>query len=219
MKNAEVENLQKQPKEVELQFESRVNQVMLSTQKKNQNQSSLKSEVPMQCKAEVMKELDKVLPAAVEQGLRDLPFEMVCAFREKTDEANSVVSYDKITVEFNNSDRPGGADGSMNIVTGVFTAVTSGYYIVTFSGWVRVNAGGETVMYLYHNGAKMVESYFKMDMQVGSGVEYVKDQGSRTVVSAACLYLLLFFSLRFNSIKIYSFSNIISIKSDISQIK
>ena len=113
---------------------------------KNVEVENLENKLKMECKAEVEKELDKVLPTAVEQGLRDLPFEMVCVFREKTDEANSVVSYDKITVEFNNSDRPGGADGSMNIVTGVFTAVTSGYYIVTFSGWVRVNAGGETVI-------------------------------------------------------------------------
>ena len=34
-------------------------------------------------RAEVKKELDRVLPDAVEQGLRDLPFEMVCAHQNK----------------------------------------------------------------------------------------------------------------------------------------
>ena len=69
-------------------------------------------EMRMQCKADAKKELDDILPTAIQQGLRDLPFEMVCAFRyEWTDQAeDAVVTYDRITLEFNNSDRPGGAD-------------------------------------------------------------------------------------------------------------
>ena len=69
-KNVEVENLQKRLTGVE---------EMLSTQKKNRNQEAafLKTELTRQCKAEVRKELDKVLRAAVEQGLRELPYEMV----------------------------------------------------------------------------------------------------------------------------------------------
>ena len=35
----------------------------------------------MQCKAEVKKELNEILPTAIQQGLRDLPFEIVCPFR------------------------------------------------------------------------------------------------------------------------------------------
>ena len=127
-KNVEVENLQKRLKEIEVQFESRVEEVILRTQKKNhQEVASLKSEMKiqmadlqnqlkevktqetkMECKAEVKKELDKVLPTAVEQGLRDLPFEMVCAYRHDFSAPNSTISYDRITVEFNNSDHPGG---------------------------------------------------------------------------------------------------------------
>ena len=38
-----------------------------------------------QWKAEVKKELDKVLPTAVERGLRDLPFEIVCAYQKYSD--------------------------------------------------------------------------------------------------------------------------------------
>ena len=53
----------------------------------------------------------------------------------------TVISYDRITMEFDNSDRPGGADGSMNVETGVFTTVTSGFYIVSFSATIRVLAG------------------------------------------------------------------------------
>ena len=84
-KNVEVENLQQQLKEMKVQFaeiESRVEDI-----------ATFKSEM----RAEVRKELDKVLPTVVEQGLRDLTFEMVCAF--KNDWLNlGVVTYDKITV-------------------------------------------------------------------------------------------------------------------------
>ena len=174
-KNVEVENLQKQLKDMEVHFESRMEEVILS-QKKNQQ------EMKMQCKAEMKKELDKVLPTAFEQGLKDLPFEMVCAYKESTGTVG-VINYDRITMEFNNSNRPGGADGRMNIETGVFTTVTSGYYIVTFSGHVTVHAGEYTVMYLYHNGIKVYESQF----ETYSGGDFIQDQGSRTVVSIACL--------------------------------
>merc|ERR1712210_365635 len=183
------ENLNKRVKEGELQFESRLKEVMLNTQKEV---ASLKSEMTMQshslksdgearCKAEVKKELDKVLPTAVEQGLRDLPFEMVCAYQSKWDKVG-VISYDRISVEFNNSDLPGGGDGTMNIETGVFTTVTSGYYIVTFSASVAVEPGEYTWMYLYHNGVRVEESLFETWMQVGSSGDYIEDQGSRTVI-------------------------------------
>ena len=76
------------------------------------------------------------------------------------------------------------ADGSMNIETGVFTAVTSGYYIVTYSAFVRVQAGERTHIWLYHNGDVVEEGLFMTEMHVGSGDDdYIQDQGSRTVVS------------------------------------
>ena len=111
----------------------------------------------MECKAEVKKEVDNVLPTAVEQGLRDLPFEMVCVSQDRWYETNSVISYNRVTVEASNSNQPG---GSMNIETGVFTAVTSGYYISTFSciPQVTTGAGDSTQMWLYHNEARVTES-------------------------------------------------------------
>ena len=154
---------------------------------KNVEVKNLENKLKMECKAEVEKELDKVLPTAVEQGLRDLPFEMVCAYKHDWQEANSTVSYDRIAVEFNNSDRPGGADGSMNIETGVFTTVTSGYYIITFSGSVNAEPGDFTQMYLYHNGVSVEESLYVTNMGLGSGRDFFSDQGSKTVVGIDCL--------------------------------
>ena len=182
-KNVEVENLQKQLKEMKVQFESRVEEVMLRNQR-NQEVDILKSEMKTQI-GDIQSQLKEVMAERKnERGLRDLPFEMVCAFKDHWYEANSVVSYNRTTAEFNNSDRPGGADGTMNIETGVFTTITSGYYIITFSGSVAlVGAGESTVMYLHHNGVKVEESEFQTSMHVGASGDYIWNQGSRTVVS------------------------------------
>ena len=228
-KNAEVENLQEQLKDMKVQFaeiESRMEGMMLSTQKKNQNHEganlsemtlqivdlqnqlkevkadrknenqevakSLKSEMTKKCKAEVKKELEKSLPTAVEQGLRDLPYEMVCAYKEMWYEADSfpgsVISYDRITLEFNNSNQPGGADGTMDIETGVFTTVTSGYYIITFSGNAYVEPGEYTEMWLHHNGVRVEESQIVTSMLVGDSGDAIGGQGSRTVVSTLIVF-------------------------------
>merc|ERR1719234_2352766 len=88
-KNVEVENLQKQLKEMEGQFESRVEEV-----KQNQDQevASLESEMKMQI-GDIQSQLKEVMAERKnEQGLRVLPFEMVCAFRDHWYEANSVVT-------------------------------------------------------------------------------------------------------------------------------
>ena len=95
--NVEMGNLQKQLEEIKAEA---------GDLKKQVKENEIK--VENQCQAEVKKEVDKVLPTAVEQGLRDLPFEMVCAYKLSWTAANSIITYDRITVEFNNSDLPGG---------------------------------------------------------------------------------------------------------------
>ena len=157
-----------------LSYNNSVN-IEMSLLLKVEDVASLKSEM----RADVKEEVDK--------GLRDLPFEMVCAFKDHWYDANSVVSYNRTTAEFNNSDRPGGADGTINIETGVFTTITSGYYIITFSGSVAlVGAGESTVMYLHHNGAPVEES--RCVTAMGGSVDRIQDQVSRTVVSRLLVF-------------------------------
>ena len=73
----------------------------------------------------------------------------------------------------------------MNIETGVFTTVTSGYYIVTFSANSLLNSGDVTAMTLYHNGVYLAESFYQAEMEKSDGYSF--DPGSRTVVSIGCL--------------------------------
>ena len=78
-----------------LSYNSSVN-VEMSLLLKVEEVASLKSKM----RADVKEKVDK--------GLRNLPFEMVCAYQSAWTAANSIVNYDRITVEFNNSNRPGG---------------------------------------------------------------------------------------------------------------
>jgi len=210
-KNVKVENLEKEVKELKVQcghsdmkaadlekqfakMESKMEEIM----QKKQGVAGLKSEV----RAEVKKELNKVLPTAVEQGLKDLPYEMVCAYKGTWSEVG-VVSYDKITVEFNNSNQPGGGDGSMNIETGVFTTITSGYYVITFSGSVGVHAKEYTGMWLNHNGVQLWESRFVTSMYLGGGDAINQVQGSRTVILHLLAGDTVFVRTTTNSDRIY----------------
>ena len=78
-----------------LSYNNSVN-VEMSLLLKVEEVASLKSEM----RADVKEEVDK--------GLRDMPFEMVCVYRNYWSASNSIITYDQISLEFNNSDQPGG---------------------------------------------------------------------------------------------------------------
>ena len=59
----------------------------------------------LQAKNEEIENLQNQLK---KKGLRDLPFEIVCAYQHVWRATASTVTYDRISVEFNNSDQPGG---------------------------------------------------------------------------------------------------------------
>ena len=89
----------------------------------------------------------------------------------------------------------------MNIETGVFTTVTSGYYIVTYSASVDVHAGEYTYMYLYQNGVQLKESESYTAMgYIENGDNHIYEQASKTVVRTPLdifLSIVIFLALRF----------------------
>merc|ERR1711990_1148247 len=113
--------------------------------------------------------------------LKELPYLMVCAFQNDWRSPDSVVPYDRITTEYNNANQPGGGDGSMDIKTGVFTVITSGYYVITYSASARVRPGEATDMYINRNGELIEESRWLTMMASDGSAAYIDDQGSRTV--------------------------------------
>ena len=74
----------------------------------------------------------------------------------------------------------------MNIETGVFTTVTSGYYIITYSASVKVQPGEETEVYLWHNGFLVGDSRSFAGM--GDSGDFIIAQASKTVVSRLLVF-------------------------------
>ena len=56
--------------------------------------------------------------SAVTKGLRDLPYLTLCAYKFSTTTCGTI-TYDKFLTDFNNGDRPGGADGQLDLGTRV----------------------------------------------------------------------------------------------------
>ena len=80
-------------------------------------------------------ELTTKLKEVDHRSLRDLPYVLTCAYQDQwTTKTSAPITYDRLTVDYNNSDRPGGGDGEMDINTGKFTALTAGHYTITYSG-------------------------------------------------------------------------------------
>ena len=101
----------------------------------------------------------------------------------------------------------------MDIKTGVFTVITSGYYVITYrwftkfviivfvikpspmySASARVRPGESTDMYINRNGELIEESRWLTMMASDGDAAYIDDQGSRTVVGSIVQKLGLFSS-------------------------
>ena len=70
-------------------------------------------------------ELTTKLREVDQKSPRDLPFILTCAYQDKWSTPGATITYDRLTVDYNNSGRPGGGDGDMEIgyigwATGIF---------------------------------------------------------------------------------------------------
>ena len=139
-------------------------------------------------------EMSTKLKEVGQKSLRDLPYAMSCAYRHGPwTTPSATITYERLSADYNNSDRPGGGDGMLDISTGVYTALTAGHYTVTFSGMAKVDPGEKVEFQLMHNG-KGGNGYGWWESASGSnngGV--IDDQGSWTLVSLErCTHLYLY---------------------------
>ena len=112
-----------------------------------------------------------------------MPYIITCAYQNQWTNHSATITYDRLTADYNNSDRPGGGDGRLDISTGVYTALTAGHYTVTYSGMARVNPGEYVVFQLLKNNKSAVNEGRWHSYSRGNNGDYIDDQGSRTVVS------------------------------------
>ena len=139
-------------------------------------------------------EMSTKLKEVGQKSLRDLPYAMSCAYRHGPwTTPSAIITYERLSADYNNSDRPGGGVGMLDISTGVYTALTAGHYTVTFSGMAKVDPGEKVEFQLMHNG-KGGNGYGWWESASGSnngGV--IDDQGSWTLVSVErCNHLYLY---------------------------
>ena len=127
-------------------------------------------------------ELTTKLREVDQKSPKDLPFILTCAYKKEWT-ASGTITYDRLTVDYNNSGRPGGGDGDMDISTGQFTALTPGHYTVTYSGTARADPGEYVIFQLMKNGVDVGDEGKWRSYSNSDNGDYIDDQGSRTVVS------------------------------------
>ena len=72
------------------------------------------------------------ISSVLSQALREQPYLMITAFRGNAwTNQEATVTFDRFLTNQNNADMPGGADGQLDLKTGVFTCMTPGYYTAT----------------------------------------------------------------------------------------
>ena len=114
---------------------------------------------------------------------RNLLYVMVCAFKDYWTAPNSTITYDRLSADYTNADRPGGGDGNLDITTGKFTSLTPGYYTVAYSGHANLNAGQSVDIFLYHNGESIGKEGQWISSSDSDDAIETRDQGSKSLVS------------------------------------
>jgi len=107
---------------------------------------------------------------AVVSSVSSEDYILVCAYQDLWEEKGSRISFDSLSTSV-------GVGGEMDVDTGVFTALTPGHYMVTWSALARVDSHREVDFKLMVNGEEVEGSGWWSYSQDGS----VGDQGSRTV--------------------------------------
>ena len=128
-------------------------------------------------------ELTTQLKEVDQKSLRDLPYVLTCAYQHDWTTPDATITYNSLGADFNNSDKPGGGDGDMNISTGKFTALTAGHYTVTYSGLAGFYPHEQVLFKLYHNGQSAGDEGQWVTHSSGTGGGLAVDQGARTLVS------------------------------------
>ena len=120
---------------------------------------------------------------ALTKGLRDLPYLTFCAYQDSWTSDDSTITYDSFLTNFNNGDRPGGADGQLDLGTGVFTCLSAGIYSITFSGFAALDPAEAVRVFIYLNGVHVLESYWVAYTTYDTIGNRLSVPGSRSLVS------------------------------------
>jgi len=114
--------------------------------------------------------------------MKEAPQVLFCAYQNKWN-STGTVTFSQFISNFNNADQDGGGDGAMNLETGVFTSLTSGYYTLTLSGYSALDARVDNYLDLYQNGQMVWQlGYYWRQYHTGDLPATVGVMASRTLI-------------------------------------
>ena len=114
----------------------------------------------------------------------EFPIGFISAWRSSPIFSPQTVTFESFLANYNNGGEPGGGDGVLDLDSGVFTCLTSGYYSVSFSarGALGLHYPYQ-ILYLFKNGTQLPESGWQL-WDNGSIIEVdIEVIGSQIVVS------------------------------------
>ena len=166
--------------ELHMNMEEKVGKLMKEMDVIKQEKSEMEERV-----AEVTKKLEahelKVNEMEA-KSTKDQPFVMACAYTAFWSTSSSTISFDRLSADYNNADRPG-SDGRMDLATGIFTALTAGHYTVTYSGHAFLSPGEAVEFLLYRNGQDMGREGAWYASSDSNDAGPTRDQGTKSLVS------------------------------------
>ena len=180
------ERMEERVDELEEKMEERVEEKVEERVEKMKVQMKEEMEAKMEKKEEELrKELasKEEVGMAVTQGLRDLPYLTLCVYQDAWTSPSSTITYDSFLTNFNNGDRPGGADGQLDLGTGVFTCLSDGIYSITYSGYTFLKPEETVRIWIYVNGVQLLESIWYAYTEPGTIGGRMSVPGSRSLVS------------------------------------
>jgi hypothetical protein len=147
--------------------------------------------------------LAATIPSAAAQAVRDMPHQVLCAFKDKWHTPGATITYDSFLVNHSNTNCSGCGSGGLDLATGIFTCTAAGHYTVTFSCYAQLATGQGIWLNLHLNDKEVPESKWRYKVaKEGDGAkegaaeekdggqeqniwlgDWVYTQGSRTVVS------------------------------------
>ena len=155
--------------------------------KVEQNNTDMKNEITEMRKESRLQHaaLTSQMKYVEQKSLKVQPIVVACAYQNHWTTPSSTITYERLSADFDNGECPGGGEGSMDITTGKFTAVTPGHYTVSFSGHAFVNPGEDVIFYIMHNdqvAGVSSEAWWHSGSSI-SNAGWLSDQGSRSMVS------------------------------------
>ena len=103
-----------------------------------------------ECNSELLA-LEKGLLTELKEAVRDLPFVTICAFQQTWSTSNAIISYERLSSDFNKCRPAKWWRWRPQYLDWVFTCLTAGHYTVSYTALASLKSGEQIYIHLYLN--------------------------------------------------------------------